>query len=107
MESTLEHHFANTLVMLAELTIAPGQMDAFLDYTVPNLSVSRSYPGNLRFDMLIDDTHPGRVFFYEEWESAEAQQAYMAWRTQAGDLTELLSLLTEPPRFTALRAVSA
>lgn len=95
------------LVMIAELTLAPGQRDAFLAYTVPNLAVSRAAPGNLGFDMLLDPERPDTVLFHEVWTSAETQQAYMAGRTAAGDLTRLLSYLAAPPRFTAWRRVAA
>ncbi len=102
----MKHAFVDNLVMLAELTIKPDKREEFLDYTVENLKVSRSYPGNIAFDILIDETRPEKVIFYEVWQSAEAQQAYMAWRVQAGDLTKLLSFLADAPRFTALRSVA-
>lgn len=103
----MKHALTSNLVMLAELTIKPEMLDEFLDYTVENLKVSRSYPGNIAFDMLIDESQPNRVLFYEVWESAEAQQTYMAWRVQAGDLTKLLSLLADQPKFTSLRSVAS
>lgn len=102
----MKHIFVDNLVMLAELTIKPEKLEAFLDYTVKNLEISRSYAGNIAFDILIDEAHPNSVLFYEVWESAEAQQAYMAWRVQAGDLTVLLSFLADEPRFTALRSIA-
>jgi quinol monooxygenase YgiN len=101
------HATTDTLVMIAELTIAPGKLDMFLDYTVPNLAVSREWPGNLQFDMLIEADSPQTIRFYEVWESAAAQQAYMAWRVQAGDLTTLMGFLSAPPTFTALRSIAA
>lgn len=102
----MKHIFVDNLVMLAELTIKPEKLEAFLDYTVENLKISRSYPGNIAFDILIDEARPNVVLFYEVWESAEAQQAYMAWRVQAGDLTTLLSFLADEPKFTALRSIA-
>jgi len=93
--------------MLAELTVRPDRIDAFLDYTARNLALSRGYPGNIAFDILVDETQPNLVRFYEVWESAKAQQDYMAWRIQAGDLTELMSFLAAEPRFTALRSIAA
>ncbi len=103
----MERSLTDTLVMIAELPIAAGRMDAFLDYTVPNLAVSRAAPGNLQFDILLDEARPDTVVFYEVWTSAAAQRAYMAWRTDAGDLTTLMGFLAGPPTFTALRAVAA
>lgn len=102
----IKHGSADDLVMLAELTVRPDRLEDFLDYTVENLSLSRGYPGNIEFDILIDEAQPGKVVFYEVWESREAQQAYMAWRIEAGDLTKLLSHLAAEPKFTALRRVA-
>jgi quinol monooxygenase YgiN len=102
----MEHVFAENLVMLAELTIKPEKLEEFLDYTVENLRVSRSYPGNIEFDILIDKSQPERIIFYEVWESADTQQAYMAWRVQAGDLTKLQSFLSDAPKFTPLRSIT-
>lgn len=101
----MKHPFAGNLVMIAELTVKNDRIDEFLDYTVANLTISRSYPGNVEFDILIDEARPDRVIFYEVWESRKAQQAYMAWRVEAGDLTTLTSFLAAEPRFTALRRI--
>jgi quinol monooxygenase YgiN len=102
----MKHELSTNLVAIAELTVKPGRVDEFLEYTVQNLAISRSYPGNIEFEILIDEARPDRVLFYEVWASAEAQQAYMAWRVEAGDLTKLMSLLAGQPSFTSLRAIS-
>ena len=104
-EDAMKHALIDHVVMVAELTIKPGVVEEFLDYTIENLTVSRNYPGNITFDILIDEAQPERVLFYEVWESAKAQQAYMAWRVQAGDLTTLLSFLATAPKFTRLRSI--
>lgn len=103
----MRHACVDTLVMVAELTVKPERLTEFLDYTVANLNLSRSYPGNIQFDILVNEAEPEKVTFYEVWESQEAQRAYMAWRVQAGDLTKLLSLLATEPKFTALRSIAA
>lgn len=101
----MKHTFSDTLVMLAELTIKPEKRDEFLDYTLENLEISREAAGNITFDILIDEARPDQVLFYEVWESAEAQQTYMAWRVERGDLTILLSFLAGEPKFTALKRI--
>ena len=103
----MTHTYAEGLVMLAELQIKPGQREAFLDYTVKNLTISRSAAGNIAFDILIDESNPETVLFYEIWESAKAQQAYMAWRIERGDLTTLMAFLAGEPKFTALRSLAS
>lgn len=103
----MKHACVDTLVMVAELTVKPDKLTEFFDYTVANLNLSRSYPGNLQFNILVNDAEPEKVTFYEVWETPEAQRSYMAWRVQAGDLTVLLSFLTTEPKFTALRSIAA
>jgi quinol monooxygenase YgiN len=103
----MKHGLSDRLTIIAELTTKAGMREAFLDYTVDNLGLSRSAAGNIAFDILIDETRPNAVLFYETWESAEAQQAYMAWRVERGDLTVLMSFLDGEPKFTALRGLAA
>lgn len=103
----MKYEFTSNLVMIAQLKIKQELREEFLDYIITNLDKSRSWPGNIRFDILIDETCPDLVLFHEIWESAEAQQTYMAWRVKAGDLAILLSFLTEMPKFTALRCMAA
>lgn len=102
----MNHGFDDQLVMLAELTIKPERRAEFLDYTVENLAISRSAEGNIAFDILIDESRPNLVRFYEVWVSSNAQQTYMASRVQRGDLAILLSFLDGPPKFTALRSIA-
>jgi len=102
----MKHALDNNLVMLAELAIKPDKRDEFFDYTVENLAASRSAAGNVEYDILIDETRPNHVLFYEVWESAGAQQAYMAWRVGRGDLTILMSFLAGEPKFTTLRSIA-
>jgi quinol monooxygenase YgiN len=107
METKMKHPIEDKLVMLAELTIKPEMRDAFLDYTIENLALSRTAAGNIAFDILLDESHPDQVLFYEVWESAGAQQIYMAWRVERGDLTILMSFLAAEPKFTALRRIAS
>ena len=102
----MKHGYDGKLVMLAELSIKPEMSEAFLDYTVENLALSRTAAGNIAFDILIDEARPDLILFYEVWESAEAQQAYMAWRVERGDLAILMSFLDAEPKFTALKPIA-
>lgn len=61
----MRHELVDRLVMLAELTVKRDRLAEFLEYTVENLKVSRSYPGNIQFDILVNETKPEKVIFYE------------------------------------------
>ncbi|MBX7482038.1 putative quinol monooxygenase [Qipengyuania qiaonensis] len=99
--------FNDRRVMLAEFPIKSEKRDEFLQYTTENLALSRSAAGNIEFDILIDEARSDQVFFYEVWESAEAQRAYMAWRVERGDLNILMTFLAGEPKFTALRRIES
>ena len=102
----MKHAFVANVVMIAELPVKPEKLEEFLDFTVANLKLSRSYPGNISFNILINEALPNTVIFHEVWESPKAQQEYMAWRVQAGDLKKLLSFLAGEPKFTAWRSIA-
>ena len=102
----MKHAFVANVVMIAELPVKPEKLEEFLDFTVANLKLSRSYPGNTSFNILINEALPNTVIFHEVWESPKAQQEYMAWRVQAGDLKKLLSFLAGEPKFTAWRSIA-
>ena len=105
----MKHTCDDQLVMLAELPSCRSsrkKRDDFLDYTVQNLAISRSATGNIAFAILLDEARPDQVLFYEVWETAEAQQAYMAWRVERDDLTILLSFLAGESKFTALQRIA-
>ncbi len=45
------------------------------------------------------------VIIYELWDKVESQQAYMAWRTERGDIDKLVSMLREPPQIEVLKHI--
>lgn len=98
---------ASVLVMIAEFGVEPERRDEFVEFALENLELSRTYEGNIAFDILLDETRPDVVVFYEVWESAEAQQKYMAWRIGKGDLDKLQAYLTAEPKFMSYRRVEA
>ena len=51
------------------------------------------------------DAKSKTVVVYELWDRIESQQAYMAWRTERGDIDKLVSLLREPPQVDVLNHI--
>lgn len=48
------------------------------------------------------DAESKTAIIYELWDKIESQQAYMAWRTERGDIDKLVSMLREPPQVDVL-----
>lgn len=40
---------------------------------------------------------PSRVILIEDWDSEEAYNAYIAWRTERGDMDEMAAVIAAPP----------
>ncbi|HUA77694.1 MAG TPA: hypothetical protein VMA86_08480 [Acetobacteraceae bacterium] len=47
----------------------------------------------------------GTITLYEVWDRIESQQAYIAWRTERGDIAKLGALLREPPQIEQLTSL--
>jgi quinol monooxygenase YgiN len=78
---------ANTLLVVhVDVAVVPDQVDAFLAATEANATASRSEPGIVRFDVLVDRDDPGHVVLVEIYRDEAASAAhketphYRAWR---------------------------
>ncbi|GFG66823.1 antibiotic biosynthesis monooxygenase [Mycobacterium kubicae] len=83
--------------MILELKIKPDSVAAARDLMGRALQDTRAFDGNLRTDVLVDDTDEGHWLIYEVWESVEHDEAYRKFRAGEGRLTELPPLLAAPP----------
>ncbi len=86
-------------VMIVELRIEPTEVDEFLAFANDEIIASRSFEGNLQFEVLVDPNEPGTVVFFQRWKSQEAREKYWAWRESVGDMDKLNGYLLAPPKF--------
>jgi quinol monooxygenase YgiN len=61
------------------------------------LELTRSFPGNVRVDVLADPEDPARWLLYELWEDRASQQAYVAHRRAHAAADPLAGLRGEKP----------
>jgi quinol monooxygenase YgiN len=80
-----------------DLSIDPARTDEFLAFIKGIAPDTRAYEGCGSFDIWTDQDKPGRVLFYELWDSRPKQEAYLAWRTETGLMDKLGPFLTAPP----------
>jgi len=67
-----------------ELHIDPARVDEFYTFIQEAAKDTRAFDGCQYFAILVDNIDPGRVVFYEIWDSMEHHQAYRAWRNEMG-----------------------
>lgn len=94
--SAMQQSEASVLVT-SELSIEPGRTDTFLKWIDEGFLDSRTFDGNLQFDVFVDDAEPGKIVFVERWRSEQDQHNYTEWRTRRGDFEKMQSFLIAPP----------
>ena len=57
---------ALSLLITSELSIIEGKCQEFLTLVQDGLEVSRSFAGNERFDIFLDQENPGKVLFIKQ-----------------------------------------
>jgi len=77
-----------------ELQVDPAKMTEFLAVMAAAAPDTRAFSGCRLFDIYVDDNTPGRVLFYEIWDSKPQQQAYIAWRTETKFRDQIAPFLT-------------
>lgn len=80
-----------------DLSINPSKVDEFLAFIKDIAPDTRAYDGCKLFDIWKDQDQPGRVLFYEIWDSRPHQEKYLAWRTETGLMDKLGPYLAAPP----------
>jgi autoinducer 2-degrading protein len=88
------------LVVQVDISVLPGQLEAFVAATEENAAASRQEPGVLRFDLLTDRADPDHLVLSEVYRDEAAAAAhkdtphYQQWR----DTVE--SMMARPRRST-------
>ncbi|WP_407529137.1 putative quinol monooxygenase [Methylobacterium oryzisoli] len=70
---------SHPFVVIAEFTVRPGSLDAFLALAHEDARASVAHePGCRAFDVAVDETDPHRVVFYEVYDDRAAFDAHLA-----------------------------
>ncbi len=64
------------LFMVVSLHAKPGKEDTLRHDLIPVVEHSRTEEGNIRYELFVDQSDPGRFVFVEHWASAEAQHKH-------------------------------
>jgi len=72
-----------SVMITLEMPVKPDMLNEYLDILKGALVETRAYKGCISVSTLVDQ-ETSSVVLVEEWESAEDQQAYLAWRVETG-----------------------
>lgn len=89
---------AGIFVAMIEITVIPEKREEFIAVAERQAPVIRAYEGNLQFEVFVDPTRADRVFYFERWVSAEANQKFFAWWSGNGMMEELRPYVTAAPK---------
>ena len=93
----------NTITTIA---VDAARVDGFLELVRSGAATTRDAPGCVSFTFLVNGERSNEVVFLEEWQNADAQEAYVAGRIADGSMEELASFFAAPPETKVLREVS-
>jgi quinol monooxygenase YgiN len=83
-------------MVCVDLKPGEGGCQPILDFLTKILPDTRAFEGCQDLKVYVDDDGSNMIFI-EYWDSAEAYQRYLSWRTETGVLNELVAMLAEPP----------
>ena len=72
-----------SVMITLEMPVKPDVLEDYLNILKGALVETRSYKGCRSVTTLVDQ-ETSSIVLVEEWDSAEDQQAYIAWRVETG-----------------------
>jgi len=86
-------------VLLVELRVKPGNVEAFTEKVLANAAAARSSePGCRHFDVIVDPQDPTRMMLYEIYDDEQAFQAHQQTPHFKRYLAEAVPLLEHRQR---------
>ncbi|PCJ58692.1 MAG: antibiotic biosynthesis monooxygenase [Rhodospirillaceae bacterium] len=89
--------YVMAVVVLLHIQFDESKADEYKAALQSMLPETRKHKGALKIHMLVDKDQPADVVVYEEWETRADHEAYIAWRTERGDMEKLGSMLRAAP----------
>jgi quinol monooxygenase YgiN len=78
-----------TCQAVLEITVKDDKYDQLREWLVKILPDTRGFKGNVSVEFARNQDEPKDVVILEKWDTREAYEAYLAWRSETGILTEL------------------
>ncbi|HEY0935393.1 MAG TPA: antibiotic biosynthesis monooxygenase family protein [Trebonia sp.] len=88
------------ITAILELQLKAGSQETAHKVIHETLAATRTRPGCLDVQVLVDADDPSHVSVLEQWESIEHDRAYRAWRATPEGVSDLGSILAGAPKLT-------
>ncbi len=82
------------ITVTVELAMTPQAAEGFSQMGSAGLEATRNFPGFREVQILRDKDDPCRFIFIERWESEQAYNDYVAFRTERGEYQSLQKMAT-------------
>jgi len=79
-------------------TLKPEAVDPFCKGLPEMLKDTKKFAGFRNIRIVRHKTDTNQVAFIEEWDSEDAYNKYIAWRTERGDMDAMAGILAGPPK---------
>jgi len=89
------------------MNLKPEAVDGFCNALPEMIKDTAKRPGFQAIRIVRHKDDPNRVLFVETWESEQAYNDYITWRTERGDMDGFAQILQEPPKMDVWPAVVA
>jgi len=96
-----------SVLVILELKLKPESVNTLKEMLPAILPDTRSFAGCQDITFYSNQDDPQVFVAAERWESKDAYQKYLAWRTETGVMAKLGSLLTAPPSIRYFDAIDA
>jgi quinol monooxygenase YgiN len=93
-----------SFTVLLEFTLKDGAADA-AEILRETLAQTGAFAGNESLEVLVDDADEKKLVVVEKWESVEARNAYLAWRSTPEGANRLGELMAAAPAFRTFEKV--
>jgi len=81
-----------------QLSLKPEAVAPFCGSLQEMLVETKKFPGFRSIRVVKHKTEANQVIFIEEWDSEDAYNKYIAWRTETGAMETLGNALAAPPK---------
>lgn len=91
-----------SVLILVDVKIKPQSFDDLKNWMRNNLHDTRAFDGCNGITIQRNQDDPNNVIFVEDWESRSHYEKYLAFRSERGDIEDLMAWAEGEPKFVYL-----